>query len=190
MEDVALLTADDEPPPARTHRRAERGGVGRGRLLGDGERHAPLAARDRRQPVPLLRGRAERGEREAARDGGEDAERRDEAAALLDQQPEVEERGALAAVLARQPVAEPAEAGDGPPEGVVVPLGRRVPRSTALARDLGSEEATRRRLHRLLVRCRPEVHAHLRGSPRPRWAMMQRWISLVPPPKRCIGAVV
>src|SRR5438876_127938 len=190
LEDVALLAADHEAPPARAHRRPEGRGVGGGGLLGNGKRHALLAPRDRRQPVAFLRRRAERGERQAARDGGEDPERRDEAAALLDEQPEVEERRALAAELARQTVAEPPEAGDRLPEGGVVPLGRRVPRSPALARDLRSKEATRRRLHRLLVGRRPEVHAYLRGSPRPRWAMMQRWISLVPPPKRCIGAVV
>src|SRR5436190_377962 len=176
----------EERGEPRAHRgEARPGGPGTAR-----ERHALLAARDGRQPRALLRRRAERRETESARDLCKDGERRGGAAELLDEQPEVEQRRALPPVGGGQPVAEPAEARDRLPEGRVVPLGGAVPRQAPLARDLGGQEAARRLPDRLLLFRRRELHPYFRGSPSPRCAMMARWISLVPPPKRCIGAVV
>jgi hypothetical protein len=110
--------------------------------------------------------------------------------ALLEQEPEVDQRSALPAVLRRQREAEPTEAGDRLPERWIVSLGGAVPGEPAIAIDLGREETTRLLLDGLLLFARCEVHAYFRGSPSPRCAMMARWISFVPPPNRCIGAVV
>src|SRR5438105_3746647 len=143
-----------------------------------------------RSAASRARSAAERRQAEPARDLRKDGERRGGAAELLDEQPEVEQRRALPPVSGGQPVAEPAEARDRLPEGRVVPLGGAVPRQAPLARDLGGQEAARRLPDRLLLFRRRELHPYFRGSPSPRCAMMARWISLVPPPKRCIGAVV
>lgn len=105
------------------------------------------------------------------------------ATGLLVEHRQVEQVTATAAHRLGERQADPSKLRHPPPQVGVVPLlvgGTQPPDQLRWVGTL-QEGACRRAQRLLLVGQRQVRH---RGSPWPRWAMMSRWISLVPPPKR------
>ena len=103
---------------------------------------------------------------------------------LLGEQHEVELVHAEAAVLLGHRDAGEAELGELRPQRVGAPRCGFPRRADALGRDLGHEELAHRLLEQFLVVGEAEIHVcvlpYARGMPSMRWAMILRWISLVP----------